>query len=513
MLHKKILGAALFCGALLASPIFAQQTSNQALLDLLIKKGIITQDEAASLQQEASAPAPAPAAPMAAPAAAPAVPLVAGPGSASPLAFQIGSAAFTPLGFLDFTGVYRSTNTGGAIGTGFSGIPFNNTAAGQLSETRFSAQNSRLGLRVDSNVGDTKVLGYLESDFLGTASTSENVTSNSAALRMRVYFVDLRRGDWEVLAGQDWSLMTPNRKGLSPVPSDIFYTQNVDTNYQNGLVWSRQPQLRFVYHPTSEWAAGISFENPDQYVGPGVVLPAGFNAASVDNGSNGTATPDIVPDVIGKVAYDTKLGGELPFHVEAAGLLREFKVNTLTTGANAVNQNATATGASGSINASLAVLPNLLLVENAFGGKGGGRYIANDGAPDFVVNPANASGVDTIRTISANSILGGVEWDATPATKIYGYYSLASVGRAYTQTGAATYVGYGYPGSASTNNKKIEEYTIGGAQTLWKAAGYGDLKFLVQGSYVDRKPWYVAPGAPSNAHVGMLFMDLRYDLP
>jgi len=518
MLHKKILSAALFCGALLASPAFAQQSSTQSLLDLLIKKGIITPQEAASLQQEASAPpAPMPAAPMSgAPMAgtpAPAVPIVAGPGSASPLAFQIGSTAFTPLGFMDFTSVYRNTNTGGSIGTGFSGIPFNNTAAGQLSETRFSAQNSRLGLRVDSNVGDNKVLGYVETDFLGTASTSENVTSNSASLRMRVFFVDVRNGDWEFLAGQDWSMMTPNRKGISPVPSDIFFSQNVDTNYQNGLIWARQPQVRLLYHPTSEWTAGVSLESPDQYVGSAVVLPANFNAASVDNGSNGTATPNVFPDAIGKIAYDTKLGDGMTFHADAAGLLREFKINTLATGANPVNSNSSATGTAGSINVNLGLMPNLQLIGNAFAGKGGGRYIANGGAPDFIVNPANASGADTITTLSSTSLLGGAEWDVVPATKLYGYYSIATIGRAFDQISPTAYVGYGYPGSANSNNKSVEEYTIGAAQTLWKAPGYGDLKFLIQGSYVDRKPWYIAPNAPSNAHVGMLFLDVRYDLP
>jgi hypothetical protein len=511
MLPKKFLGAALGCGALLlAGPAFAQSTSNQALLDLLIKKGILTQQEADSLQQEASAPAPAPAAAPAAPATG--TPLIAGPGTKSPLAFQIGSTAFTPYGFLDFTSVFRSTNTGGSIGSGFGSIPFNNTAAGQLSETRFSTQNSRLGLRVDSNVDDTKVLGVVETDFLGAGPTNQNVTSNSDALRMRLYFVDLRKGDWEFLAGQDWSLLTPNRQGLSPVPSDIFFTQNVDTNYQNGLIWARQPQVRAVYHASSNWTAGVSLENPDQYTGSGVVLPTGFNAASVDNGSNGTATPDVIPDVIAKLAYDTKIG-DLPFHAEAGGLVSYFKINTLTTGATPVNANDNATGAGGSINLDLGVAPGLHLIENAFWTDGGGRYIANANVPDFIVRPANAAGVDTISPVHANSILGGAEWDVTPLDKLYGYYSDVSISRNYVQTGATSYVGYGYTGSANTNNKNIEEFTLGNAFTFWKNASYGDLKFLVQASYVDRKPWFVAPGTPANAHLGMFYLDLRYDLP
>ena len=46
-----------------------------------------------------------------------------------------------------------------------------------------------------------------------------------------------------------------------------------------------------------------------------------------------------------------------------------------------------------------------------------------------------------------------------------------------------------------------------------ESASYGDLKLLGQFSYVQRTPWYVAPGTPANAHLGMLYFDLRYDLP
>ena len=142
------------------------------------------------------------------------------------------------------TGVYRSNLDGGGIGSGFGSIPYSNTASAQLSETRFSVQNSRIGLKADSVIGDWKVLGYYETDFLGNAPTNINVASNSDTLRLRVYFVDLRDGPLEFLAGQSWSLMTPNRKGLSPLPGDIFYTQDMDTNYQVGLIWGRTPGLR-----------------------------------------------------------------------------------------------------------------------------------------------------------------------------------------------------------------------------------------------------------------------------
>src|SRR5208337_3189699 len=42
----------------------------------------------------------------------------------SPLQFHIGSATFTPLGFMDFTSVWRNHAAGGNIGTSFGSIPY-----------------------------------------------------------------------------------------------------------------------------------------------------------------------------------------------------------------------------------------------------------------------------------------------------------------------------------------------------------------------------------------------------
>ena len=78
----------------------------------------------------------------------------------SPLSFKIGNADFTPFGFVDFTFFNRSTNVGSGIGTGFGSIPFNNAVSGRLNENNFTAQNSRIGFRVDDHVLGAKVLGY-----------------------------------------------------------------------------------------------------------------------------------------------------------------------------------------------------------------------------------------------------------------------------------------------------------------------------------------------------------------
>ena len=152
------------------------------------------------------------------------------------------------------------------------------------------------------------------------------------------------------------------------------------------------------------------------------------------------------------------------------------------------------------------------LIGNTFWSKGGGRYIFGQ-APDFVILPANASGAYTISALSASSYLGGAEWQAAPNSLLFGYYSHVNIGSTYGQQANGSYVGYGYPGSANTNNKSIEEYTLGEIQTIWKSPTKGALQVISQLSYADREPWYVAAGAPSKAHVGMFFLDLRYVLP
>ena len=101
----------------------------------------------------------------------------------SPLSFSIGSAKFTPGGFVDLTNFFRSKDIGSGIGTSFNGVPYNNSLPlAALTEDHFSLQNSRLTLRVDSTVAGGSALGYVEADFLGFTNDNLNVTSNSDTL-------------------------------------------------------------------------------------------------------------------------------------------------------------------------------------------------------------------------------------------------------------------------------------------------------------------------------------------
>ena len=448
-------------------------------------------------------------------------------GNNSPLFFKIGSAEFTPGGFLDFTTFYRSTNVGSGIATSFGAIPFSNLLPqGRISETRLSAQYSRLSLMVNAHVNDSTTLtGYVESDFLGYQPPNAYQTANSDSLRLRVYWADVRHGKWEFLGGQAWSLITPNRVGLSPYTPDVFYTLDEDPNFQVGLTWLRQPQVRVVYHPTSNWAVGVSAENPQQFAPASVVFPSTFFTPQFDNGSSSTlapsaatntAVPNLDPDIIVKTAFDGHPAGH-SFHVELAGLIRSFRVLNDLTPTPTKN---TITGGGGSFSFNYELIRNLHIILTSFYSDGGGRYITGLG-PDVIVKPNG-----TLSAVHSYAGVGGFEYQATQHYMFYGYYGGAYYQRNYgffpapppsTCNGVPGFacVGFGFPGSADTSNRTIQEITFGVIPTLWSNENYGRVQIITQFSYLTRSPWsiLVTSGSPDTAHTYMMYTGLRYILP
>jgi len=444
----------------------------------------------------------------------------------APLSFKIGDAEFTPGGFLDFSSFTRTENLGSGIATSFGTVPFKGSQQAALTESRLSSQYSRLSLKVHANVNSsTSVTGYVEADFLGFQPANAYETANSNSLRERVYWVDVRHGKWEVLGGQEWSMLQPNRVGISPDTPDVFFTQNEDPNFQVGLIWARQAQFRVVYHANNWWTLGASIENPDQFVPASVVFPGDSFASQFDNGSGSTsaasagtntASPTLHPDIIVKTAFDWKPFGHSA-HVEASGLIRSFKVyNTLAAPA-ATN---TITGGGGSLNANFELFNNFRLVGNSFYSCGGGRYIFGLG-PDVVVRPDG-----NLSCVHSGSGIGGFEWQTTPKYMVAGYYGAAYYQRNFgllPATGSPTptcdgqvgftCVGFGFPGSANSANRAVQEATFDFIPTLWSSPYYGKLQLITQYSYLTRAPWWVATGSPKNAHLSMIYVDVRYVLP
>ncbi len=431
--------------------------------------------------------------------------------STSPLAIHVGDADLLIGGFMDMTAVMRSTNTGNGLGTSFGSIPFTTTATGapnptgNMSETRLSAQNSRLTLQATSKVGSASLKGYLEADFLGNTSTNLNVTSNSNGLRMRLYWAQYTQGKFEFVAGQSWSFLTPNRNGLSPMPGDIFYSQDVDTNYQSGLTWGRTAGFRFIAHPSDVVAAGVALENPEQYVGSAVVLPSAFSAGEVDSGASAvgstSAVPNQYPDIIGKIALDPKTGSTHQ-HIDAAFLIRGYKTFNP---ANSTTASATGTGES--VNVILEPVKNLRLIATNFFSKGGGRYIANENIPDFVVNADQS-----LSTVKSWSGIYGVEVQPKN-TLLYGYYSVVRADAlAGFDTNGTTRIGFGILNSMSAN-QKVNELTVGLTQTFFRDPKIGGMQLMIQYSNLERTPFSVPVNVPSSAKTNMVYINVRYLLP
>ena len=432
----------------------------------------------------------------------------------SPLQFHLGSAYFTPVGFMDFTAVFRDTDAGSNIGTNFGSFPYRNYTAsnvtGNLSEFRMSPQNSRLGMRVDALVKGAKVIGYWESDFLGGTGNPPvgniSVSSNSYPFRLRLYWVDLRKGKFELLGGQTWSLLTPGRKGISPLPGDLFYSNVIDVNYMLGLVWGRIPEFRMVYHPSDKVAMAVALGNGEQYIGGSggagaIVLPTNLATpygSQLDNGTTTLAVPNMHPDIMAKIAFDpVKI-----FHFEIGGVERTFKTYNPLTAQYFVTE-----GAGVQVNLNLELVKNFRFVTNNYWSDGGGRYIfgqapdliiRNDGSPSPVKSGSTVTGFEfTQRNLQLYTYYGGV-------------YIAQNVAVAPSN---GNLVGYGFTGSASSQNRSVQEASIGFIQTFWKDAKYGALSVMGQYAYFTRNPWYVASNTPKNTHMNEVWLNLRYALP
>jgi hypothetical protein len=431
--------------------------------------------------------------------------------------FNIGDAVFTPGGFVDFESIFRTTNTQNNIATNFAAIPYSNTAQGHLTENRLTSQYSRFNIKVTDKVGANDVIGYCEADFSGNDATNVYQVVNGHTLRLRLCFMDLKRGKWEVLGGQTYSWLTPNRNGLGPMPSDMATTYNEDQNFQVGLTFTRAAEFRVAYHANDHLAFGVGIEDPNQFIGSFVALPAAFASIvspQFDNGAQ-IGAPNLFPDILSKIAYDTNLGGR-HFHLEGVGLITGARSAVVPIGEKFYSSHS-AVGGGASIAGNYELFHNFLFLLNAFWSDGGAHYLVSDG-PQLVLRP-NAAGTNIFPSmVHTGSGLAGLEWIASKRSAFAVYYGADYFGRNFFPDTTNTanpnaIIGYGGPGSPNTNNRAIQEYTFDWLQTFWKSDKYGALQYYTQYSYVTRTPWFDAPGAPRNAHLSMVYAGFRYVLP
>jgi hypothetical protein len=430
--------------------------------------------------------------------------------------FKIGDAVLTPGGFVDFENIFRTTNTQSNIATSFASIPFSNTPQGNISEFRTTAQYSRLNLTVKDKYRGAEIIGYVEGDFSGNDPPGVYQTVNQHTNRLRLYFGDSRRGKWEFLGGQTWSWLTPNRTGIGPIPADLAITYNEDQNIGVGLAYTRAAEFRVAYHANEHWAMGVGIENPNQFIGTFVALPAAFTSIGpqFDNGSQ-VGAANAFPDILSKVTYDRNFSGR-HFHAEAAGFVTGAHASVKPIGEDSFKRHSTV-GGGGQIAANYELLPKLVLLGNIFWSDGGAHYLVATG-PQLVVRP-NEAGTDiSLSLVHAGAGSAGIEWRASEKEAFAVYYGADYFGRNFfsdtTNTAApGTIIGYGGPGSPNTNNRAIQQATFDWLSTFWKDTRYGALQSYIQYSYLTRAPWFIAPDTPKNAHLSMVYFGLRYVLP
>lgn len=414
-------------------------------------------------------------------------------------------------GYVEAAGIMRSRNETADMPSNFNtGIPFPNSPSNHMSEFRGSARQSRLSLLAEGNAGEeTNLAAYFEMDFLGAAPTANSNESNSYNLRMRQIYATLDRPEegTHILGGQAWSLLTMNKKGITPRQENIPLT--IDAQYVPGFTWTRNPQIRLVQEfDDHKISAGISAESPQGLVFNGPNTPSGSPTFNNPGGGGFASTTnystDLAPDLIAKVAYDPGFG-----HYEVYGLARFFRDRNHF-------ENSDIMGRGIGAGAIIPIIEKKLDFQiSGLTGSGIGRY-GSAQLPDVTVKPNGG-----LATVDSWDLLAGLvahpdeQWDV---------YLYGGTERAMKQQFASGGKGYGYgsslydnsgceiEGSASStcvaNTSAINQIT-GGFWWKFLKGDFGTMQVGMQDSYTTRDTFGGVGGSP-NTDENITMVSLRY---
>lgn len=159
---------------------------------------------------------------------------------------QLGRIRVAPEGFVDVIGEWRSATTTDTVWTQFGRIPLTPSN----SQSLLSLAHSRGMVHIDAPLGPVTFTTYLEQDFMRS--------SDGIPFRWRQYWTRGKIGQWEVLGGQTWSLLRPNRVGIEPDRA-LMNTDALEPNYQVGLVGHRRRQVRLGYS-SETWKISFAWE-------------------------------------------------------------------------------------------------------------------------------------------------------------------------------------------------------------------------------------------------------------
>ena len=460
----------------------------------------------------------------------------------NPLAIHYKGVTITPGGWLESTFIARGHNENADITTNFGAAPFNGVANANLSEFRATARGSRAILVAEGLAGSTKLTGYMELDFLGQPNTGNQIETNSFSPRQRQLWMQAEiKSGWTFTAGQMWSLMTTDRKGIATRAE--FIPTTIDGSYVVGYTYTRQTGVRFNKNFSNKTWAAFEIANSEttyaaSYTPANLFGFANSTNALAPNGSTVTygtpvnvtidgATTTIVaptgaagfstnlaPDFIGKLAFEPGFG-----HYEIKGLVRMFRDRYDG------STNVTAGGGIGWA-AILPVKPKKVdFVFEGLAGKGIGRYGAAN-QPDITIKPNGQ-----IEALPAIHALAGFEFHPQPKLDVYVYGGDEYVdSQRYTTVNAEgktvaagygsplvnnTYCGYeviptGKPGCGA-QNKNLGDGTAGFWYRIYKGP-FGTLQYGAQFEYIWRNAYSGVGGAPSGSDI-MGLTSIRFYLP
>ena len=450
--------------------------------------------------------------------------------------------------------MFRSGTTQSDINTGYNSIPFPSSPNAHLNEFRFSARQSRVALLAEGAITPTMLASaYGELDFLAPNTSSNETDTNGYSPRIRHLYVALDANDYglHVLAGQNWSLLTLNSKGITP--RNEVPPPTIDGQFIPGFTFARQPGIRVVKDFDKKLWIGLSAEQSQTTFGgatsgPCTNVPINGAAAApviVASGTPGVNTVcassssgagfaqygqnysfNHVPDVIGKVAYELTLG-ERDIHLEADGIYKNLYDRTENTVLGAAstgsNRNTSGYGFGGGL--IVPVLPKRLDFQGSvLAGRGISRYGAGV-QPDATINPDGS-----LRAIGEVQALAGLTLHATPAIDVYAFAGLEKLNRAVTNIGTAAapnYFGYGSPilnnsgcftenGTCAGQTQSLFQLTGGLWDKIYKGS-YGEVRVGLQYSYTQRALFSTTQTAGGvtttytpKTHDNFVFTSLRY---
>ena len=488
---------------------------------------------------------------------------------------QFGAITITPGGFIAADNIFRSRTTQSDINTAWNSIPTSNNGLAHFNEDKLTGRASRLALLAESQITPSMIVGgYGEFDFQAAGTTSNNNQSYSYVPRIRNLYstLDLNDYGFHVLAGQSWSLVTLNSKGLTP--RNEVTPPTIDAGYMPGFEYTRAPQVRIVKDFGQKLWLGLEADasaseginnglcgnvvsNNSTPAGTttGIGANAGLNIAggnclAVGTGGNfgqqGDQTQyslNKVPDLIGKVAYEAQMGVRT-IHLEGFGLYRDFLDNvaygaapvTSTYAApggyaTASNHNTPGYGVGGGL--IVPVLPRVLDFQaSGIVGHGIGRYTSSQ-LPD-----ATITGNGALKPLGGSAALVGAVLHATPSIDLYAFGGFEQVERDYgsngilSGTGTGGLVGYGAPGGVNNYGCNVEGGTCTGAtHRIFQVTGgmwdklyrgsYGEVRVGLQYSYTQRElfagttnpngvPTAAAPLVSAKANENIIETSFRY---